>query len=86
MGYAQARKDFEYLESIKFLDDAVEIDAMVFDLMRKPNKKQAEIMYLSCITMWFSERSREGFHSKCPALHKVARRYNEKLSKVGLTK
>ncbi len=86
MSYAQARKDFEYLEEERLLDDAVEIDAMVFYLMREPTKKKAENMYKACISLWFQERHREGYHSVNKKLHAIAERYGCKLSRVGITK
>lgn len=86
MSYAQARRDFEYLEEEKLLDDAVEIDALVFDLMRNPTKSNAENMYINCIRLWFVERFREGYHSTDKKLQTIASRYGQRLSKVGITK
>lgn len=50
MAYVQARKDFEYLESVAELDDAVEIDAQVFSLLRSPTRKTAEAIYRRAIS------------------------------------
>lgn len=86
MSYLQSRQDFEFLESIIFLDDAVEIDSMVFDLMQSPTKKTAQRMYEAAITLWFGERRREGYHSNDKRLHAIAIRHGHKLSKVGITK
>jgi len=57
MAYAQARKDFEYLETIVELDDTVAcfMDNVVH-LMENPNKQTAEDMYKSAIDLWFGER------------------------------
>lgn len=57
MAYAQARKDFEYLETIIELDDTVAcfMDNVV-ELMENPKKQMAEEMYISGILLWFGER------------------------------
>lgn len=55
MAYAQARKDFEYLEQQAELDDEVELDSMRLMLMQNPNKQTAEAMYDSAIRLWFGE-------------------------------
>lgn len=81
MGYAQARKDFEYLETIKELDDHVEIDAQVYPLLQNPTRKTAEQIYRSAISLWFSERWHEGWHSENRRVWKIADRYLERTHK-----
>lgn len=53
--YAKARTDFEYLESIRELDDQVSLDSRRLELMKNPTKKYAKDMYESGIRLWFSE-------------------------------
>lgn len=53
--YEQARKDFEYLETIAPLDDQVELDSQREELMRTPTKKFAKEMYIAAIELWFRE-------------------------------
>lgn len=60
MSYAQARKDFEFLETLTELYDQVELDAMRIDLMRNPTKAFAERMYQAAIRMWFEEQRLNG--------------------------
>lgn len=60
MSYGRTRKDFEYLETLKELDDWVEIDGRVLELMRNPSKQSAEDMYQSCMSLWFTEAVRDG--------------------------
>ena len=86
MAYLQSRQDFEYLESFVLLDDAVEIDAMVFELMRSPTRKKAQSMYEGAIALWFEERKRDGYHSHDKRLHSIAERHGHKLSKVPVMK
>lgn len=56
MAYGQARKDFEYLESICQLDDWVEIQGDTLSLMQEPTKKNAEDFYNRCIGLWLLEQ------------------------------
>lgn len=60
MSYAQARKDFEFLESLTELYDQVELDAMRQDLMQNPTKAFAEKMYEMAISSWFAEQRLAG--------------------------
>lgn len=53
--YEQARKDFEFLETIAPLDDQVELDSQREELMRNPTKIFAKEMYISAIELWFWE-------------------------------
>lgn len=53
--YAQARADFEYLESLAEMDDFVEVDARVMELMRSPTKSTALKLYITAIDRWFTE-------------------------------
>lgn len=53
--HMQAVKDFQYLEGIAPLDDAVAIMDEVFDLMFNPTKKRAVKMIESAIQLWFQE-------------------------------
>lgn len=54
-GYAQSRRDYQYLDSLAEVYDLVEIDAQVFGLMENPTKKLAAEMYQSAISLWFNE-------------------------------
>lgn len=53
--YAQARSDFEYLESLAELNDQVELDSDRLDLMQNPTKETAKRLYMSGIRLWFLE-------------------------------
>jgi len=53
MGYAQARRDFEFLETIDELEDQVELDARRENLMQNPTKAAAADMYVAAIESWF---------------------------------
>jgi len=55
MTYNEVKRDFERLEGLISLDDAVAIDSQVFDLMAEPTKHKAKEMYMSCIELWFGE-------------------------------
>ena len=55
MNYDQARKDFEYLETLAELYDQVELDAQRLDLMQNPTKARACQMYKAAIGLWFTE-------------------------------
>lgn len=59
-GYAKARRDFEYLESVTHLSDQVELDGEREALMQNPTKEKAADMYISGICLWFQEH-RENF-------------------------
>lgn len=55
MSYKQARKDFEYLETIMETMDWVEVMSRLTELMENPTKACAEGLYTSLILQWFSE-------------------------------
>jgi len=55
MSYAQARKDFEFLETLAELTDQVELDAQRLDLMRNPTRALAGQMYRTAIELWLRE-------------------------------
>lgn len=55
MAYAQARKDFEYLETIREIPDFVEIDANMIPFLRNPTKAFAASLYEQAIELWFSQ-------------------------------
>lgn len=69
--YAQARSDFEYLETFAELDDQVELDAERQNLMRDPTKARAARMYESAIGLWFAEHP----DFDAPRLRRIAGRY-----------
>lgn len=77
MSYAQARKDFEFLEALAELYDQVELDAERLNLMRNPTKAFAEKLYRSAITLWFQEHGRKHWPNE---YHRViASRYGIRL-------
>lgn len=55
VGYAQTRKDFEYLDSIQAVEDQQDLDADRLYLMQNPTKAEAAKMYLTGIMRWFDE-------------------------------
>ena len=55
VGYAQARRDFEYLETIAELDDQVTLAADLIEFMETPTKKFAAELYCGGIDLWFGE-------------------------------
>lgn len=56
MAYGQAKKDYEYLETINEVDDTIMFAAdETFELMANPTKKNAEGMYIGGIEQWFWE-------------------------------
>lgn len=55
MTYEQARRDFEFLETIIELADQVDLDSERENLMQNPTKKTAGRMYQSAVTLWFDE-------------------------------
>lgn len=73
IGYEQARQDFEHLETVGELGDAVEIDAEVFNLMRNPTKERARDMYVAAISLWFGERRGHAFGH---TIGEIAARHN----------
>jgi len=70
--YAQARADFEYLETLAELDEQVELDAERLSLMQNPTKARAAEMYVSSINLWFSEH---GIPRSDPRAVEIAKRY-----------
>lgn len=75
-GYAQARKDFEYLESLELLGDQVELDAERECLMQEPTKKKAAELYCVGVRLWFGEARRDGRQLNRRA-KAIARRHGE---------
>ena len=74
MSYGKIRKDFEYLESIRELDDWVEIQGDMEALMREPTKANAADYYLSCIGLWMQEAKLD--HEKLTRrAESIAKRY-----------
>lgn len=73
MSYAQARKDFEFLETLAELTDQVELDAQRLDLMQNPTRQNARRLYVAAICMWFAEH-----RAKFPigAVDAIAQAYN----------
>lgn len=71
--YAQARDDFEYLETLAELEDQVELDAQRTDLMRNPTKLRAAKMYEGGISLWFQEHRSE--FSDDARVKSISRRY-----------
>lgn len=69
MNYKQARKDFEFLESIAELSDQQALDERRQDLMQNPTKQFAAGMYEYGIELWFEE------HGVTPETEKIAKRY-----------
>jgi hypothetical protein len=86
MAYLQSRQDFEYLESVRELQDFVEIDAQMTDLMRNPTRKKAQLIYEDAISLWFDEARIDGFSSREKRLHAIAKRHGHKLYKNEVTK
>ena len=54
-GYAQSRRDYEYLNSLAEVGDLVCIDSEMFSLMQSPTKRHAAVLYQSAIELWFGE-------------------------------
>ena len=61
MSYRQARKDFEFLETIEECDETVEMMSQLMQFMENPNQKFAEGLYVSHILRWFEERELEEY-------------------------
>jgi len=55
-GYAQTRKDFEFLESVVELDDWVTLMDEIEWFMQTPTKAFATKLYEGAISVWFSEQ------------------------------
>ena len=72
--YAQARADFEFLESLAVLEDQVELDAEREPLMQNPTKAKAAAMYESGIASWFREHAGRFVG---PRVAEIAARYGE---------
>jgi hypothetical protein len=77
MAYAQARKDFEYLETIHELVDWVEIQGDTISLMREPTKAKGEEFYKSCIALWFQEHRLNDGYDLTRRARAIAYRYGE---------
>lgn len=60
VGYAQARRDFEFLEGLVELDDWVDIDSEMKPFMQNPTKAFATSLYRSAVSLWFGERRLDG--------------------------
>jgi hypothetical protein len=80
-GYAQTRKDYDFLNSIIAVDDQVSLMDQVQDLMENPNKAYAQSMYEGAIGLWFSER-RVSSTDDVPKKHRrrvnaIKKRYHE---------
>lgn len=73
MSYAQARKDFEFLETLAILDDQVELDAERENLMRNPTKATAAMMYEAGISLWFGEHG--AHYDGDPKVNRIRERY-----------
>lgn len=76
MAYAQARNDFEYLESVADLDDWAELQGDLLVLMHTPTKVMATTFYKRAIGLWFSENAinQDGKMSK--GVRKIYERYS----------
>lgn len=73
--YDRARKDMEFLESIRELDDWVSIEDEMVNLMRNPTKEKAAELYSSAIGLWFQEVSMDGLQNPLePSEERVLRR------------
>jgi hypothetical protein len=75
MSYTQARRDFEFLETVAELYDQVELDAERLALMREPTRAKAAQMYRTAIALWFGEH-RAKF--QIGAVDAIAEAYNIK--------
>jgi hypothetical protein len=73
-GYARARKDFEYLETIVELNDQVSLMDELENFMRCPTKAFAATLYESGITLWFGEHGADGHGRRVTA---IAERWGE---------
>lgn len=51
--YEQAKRDYEYLQSVCPGGDMQEIDAQVFALMANPTKALAKAMYVEAMCCWY---------------------------------
>jgi len=71
MTYEKARADFEYLETIRELDDQVELDSQREWLMRNPTKESAKSMYESAIQLWFTELKLRPIADLPPRVNKI---------------
>jgi len=60
MAYAQAKKDFLYLETIAELDDQVSLMDDLAEFMANPTKDFARRMYEQAIDLWFVEHGVDG--------------------------
>ena len=73
MAYAQSREDFEYLESIKPIDDMQDQDHKIWKILQNPTKSTACSFYDVFISFWFIEFNQ----SPVKVTHKVMRRIKE---------
>lgn len=60
VGYAQARRDYEFLYSLIEVHDEICLADEVNDLMANPTKAKAADMYCMVVEQWFSERRLNG--------------------------
>lgn len=70
--YEQARRDFEFLETLAELDDQVELDAQREALMRSPTKAFAAKMYEAAILLWLAENG--SYFSSYPKVRAICDR------------
>lgn len=75
VGYAKARRDFEYLKTVAELTDQVELDSEREELMKNPTKKYAGELYQSAIPLWFGEHRNE--FPDDSRVQQIARRYGQ---------
>ena len=71
--YAKARRDFEYLEEVCWLDDQVDLEAERETLMQNPCKAQAASMYAIGVGLWFREHGEE--YDDDPKVRAIRRHY-----------
>lgn len=60
MAFAQAKKDFLFLETIAELDDQVTLMDDLHELMANPSRAMACKMYERAIDLWFDEHGEDG--------------------------
>jgi hypothetical protein len=60
MGYAQAKKDFLFLETIAELNDQVTLMDELQNFMASPTRAFAANLYEQAIDLWFNEHGTEG--------------------------
>lgn len=56
--YSIARADFEYLESVKELEDTLPVQDEMMRLMENPNKETAAELYRNLIELWIREHGK----------------------------